>query len=274
MAVVTEADVEAFERDGYWITPKLFDDDEIERFRAGLARVEAGDYQTGRKPTLDMPFFPDPKALRKIDNAWWADNDLASLATDRRLGEIAAALLRESSVRLWQDQLLDKPSSVDGAANIGWHQDWDSWKTVASRPAFVTAWVAFDDVDETNGAMQVLVGSHKWGHVAGQSNFLGTDVDAQLEALNANGEAPPRHLKMRAGQVSFHHVLAFHGSGPNTSGAPRRSLAVHLVAGDGVNAIDEGEGWRHYNLDLLKQRGGSLGDPYAIDDLWPVVYAR
>ncbi|MEY2471237.1 MAG: hypothetical protein QOK28_566 [Actinomycetota bacterium] len=265
-------DVHAFQRDGYVISPPIFSAEEVERFRAAVARVEAGDYRSGKRPTLDLPIPPDPTALRKIDNAWWADPDLASLATDRRLGEIASALLGAPTVRLWQDQLLDKPPTGVTAGNIGWHQDWDSWRTVASRDAFVTAWVALDDVDEVNGAMQVIVGSHKWGHIAGASNFLGTDVDAQFAALNNGRRAEARHLSMRAGQVSFHHVLTFHGSGPNTSDRPRRSLAVHYMAGD-LTAIDEGEGWRHYNLGLLQGRGKGVGDAFADDELWPLVYS-
>jgi ectoine hydroxylase-related dioxygenase (phytanoyl-CoA dioxygenase family) len=270
--VIAPPDIEAFQRDGYWIAPQIFSAAEVETFRTALARVEAGEYGTGKRPTLDLPIPPDPTALRKIDNAWWADADLAALATNARLGEIAAALLGVPSVRLWQDQLLDKPPTGVDTGNIGWHQDWDSWRTVASRDAFVTAWVALDDVDEVNGAMQVIVGSHEWGHIAGGSNFLGTDVEAQLAKLAGDRPVEPRHLSMRAGQVSFHHVLTFHGSGRNASDRPRRSLAVHYVAGD-VTAIDEGEGWRHYNLDLLRSRGGAVGDAYAIDEWWPVVHA-
>jgi ectoine hydroxylase-related dioxygenase (phytanoyl-CoA dioxygenase family) len=270
-------DVGAFQRDGYLIAPKIFDDDEVERFRAALARVEAGEYRTGKRPTLDLPIPPDPTALRKIDNAWWADPDLASLSTDARLGEIAAALLGVNTIRLWQDQLLDKPPTGIGpnksaGGNIGWHQDWDSWRTVASRDAFVTAWVALDDVDEENGAMQVIPGSHQWGHLAGESNFLGTDVDAQLAELAQERDAKPRHLCMQAGQASFHHVLTFHGSGPNMSARSRRSLAIHFMAGD-LTAVDEGDGWRHYNLGLLQSRGRGVGDAYADDEWWPLVYS-
>jgi ectoine hydroxylase-related dioxygenase (phytanoyl-CoA dioxygenase family) len=265
-------DVEGFQRDGYLIAPPIFSADEVECFRAALARVEAGKYLTGKRPTLDLPIPPDPNALRKIDNAWWADPDLASLSTDARLGEIAAALLGVPRIRLWQDQLLDKPPTGVDTGNIGWHQDWDSWRTVASRDAFVTAWVALDDVDEENGAMQVIPGSHQWGHLAGESNFLGTDVDAQLAELAQARDAQPRHLCMTAGQASFHHVLTFHGSGPNLSTRPRRSLAVHFMAGD-LTAVDEGDGWRHYNLGLLQGSGRGVGDPYDLDEWWPLVYS-
>jgi phytanoyl-CoA dioxygenase PhyH len=270
--VIGAAEVEAFHRDGYIISPPIFGEEEVERFRAALHRVEAGEYRTGKRPALDLPIPPDPSALRKIDNAGWADPDLRALATDPRLGAIASALLDVPTIRLWQDQLLDKPPTGIDAGNIGWHQDWDSWRTVASRDSFVTAWVALDDVDEVNGAMQVIVGSHGWGHVAGASNFLGTDVDAQFAKLNDGRAAQARHLSMKAGQASFHHVLTFHGSGPNNSDRPRRSLAVHYMAGD-LAAIDEGEGWRHYNLGLLQSAGGAVGDAYDNDELWPLVYS-
>jgi ectoine hydroxylase-related dioxygenase (phytanoyl-CoA dioxygenase family) len=266
-------DCQYFAEHGYWIAPEMFTGEEVERYRAAMDRVRAGDFRTGRPPTLDLPIPPDETALRKIDNAWWADPDLADLATDARLGAAAARLLGVDRIRLWQDQLLHKPPSGEARTRIGWHQDWDSWRTVASVDRFVTAWVALDDVDAANGAMQVLPGSNHWGLLQGQSNFLGTDLDAQLERLAAQHDVSPQLLEMKAGQVSFHHVLTFHGSASNTSERVRRSLAVHLVDAT-VTSVSHVDGWQHYNLGLLQQRGGAVGDAYDVDDLWPVVFAR
>jgi ectoine hydroxylase-related dioxygenase (phytanoyl-CoA dioxygenase family) len=264
-------DTRFFADNGYWIAPVVFSSDEVERFRAAFDRVRAGEHRTGRRPTLDLPIPPDETALRKIDNAWWADPDIAALATDARLGEIAARLLGVERIRLWQDQLLHKPPSGLDRTRIGWHQDWDSWRTVASHDRFVTAWVALDDVDVENGAMQVLPGSHHWGLLDGQSKFLDTDLDAQLDQLSAEHDVAPRLLEMKAGQVSFHHVLTFHGSSTNTSQRVRRSLAVHLVDA-AVSSVSHDDGWQHYNLALLQKRGGAVGDAYDLDDLWPVVF--
>jgi ectoine hydroxylase-related dioxygenase (phytanoyl-CoA dioxygenase family) len=75
---------------------------------------------------------------------------------------------------------------------------------------------------------------------------------------------------MQAGQVSFHHPLTFHGSGPNTSQRLRRSLAVHLVDAD-VRAVDLPGIWQHYNLGLFRERGGLVGETYRFDDLCPAV---
>src|SRR5262245_55387376 len=233
----------AYDADGQWTSPVLFSPDEVERFLEATDRVVGGDYRGSRAPTLCLPFTPTGHDLRKIDNAWWADPDLAALAAHPRLAEIAAALLGAPSVRLWQDQLLYKPPGDAATTTIGWHQDWASWDTVASHGAFVTAWVAFDDVDDDNGAMQMIPGSHHWGLVPGGSNFFATDRDEQLAGLRERG-AEPRSMVMEAGQVSFHHPLTFHGSGPNTSDRVRRSLAIHFVDAS-VTAVSREGIWQH-----------------------------
>lgn len=256
---------------GWWVSPVLFAMDDVERFRAATSRVVAGDYQGDRPPTLVLPPNPSDRDLRKIDNAWWADPDLASLATSPLLGAIAARLLGAESVRLWQDQLLYKPPGGPTETNIGWHQDWASWDTVASHDAFVTAWVAFDDVDDENGAMQMIPRSHTWGLVPGASNFFGRDREAQLDALGDRTPEPPASVILAAGQVSFHHPLTFHGSGPNTSDRLRRSLAIHFVDAT-VTAVARPGLWQHYNLELFRQRGGELGEAFRFDDLCPVVH--
>jgi len=263
----------SYEAEGQWTSPVLFTPAEITRFLDATERVVAGRHRSGREPVLCLPFEPGPHELRKIDNAWWADPDLAALATDARLGEIAAALLGASSVRLWQDQLLYKPPGGPSETTIGWHQDWASWDTVASHAAFVTAWVAFDDVDDDNGAMQIIPASHTWGLVPGASNFFGTDRDAQLARLGDGRAVESRSIVMRAGQVSFHHPLTFHGSGPNTSDRMRRSLAIHFVDAE-VSAVSEPGIWQHYNLALFLERGGLLGERYRFDDLCPTVFAQ
>ena len=78
-------------------------------------------------------------------------------------------------------------------------------------------------------------------------------------------------MVMQAGQVSFHHPLTFHGSGPNTSDRLRRSLAIHFVDAS-VTAVSREGVWQHYNLGLFHERGGQLGEPYGFDDLCPTVH--
>ncbi len=271
MLVDLESAKATYDEQGHWSSPVLFGEDAVARFLAAGERVVAGEHRGARAPALVLPFDPSPNDLRKIDDAWWADPDLAALATDPALGEIAAALLGARSVRLWQDQLLWKPPGGPAETTIGWHQDWASWDTVASHPAFVTAWVAFDDVDDANGAMQMLPGSQRWGLVEGGSNFFATDRDAQLVGLGPERAVEPVTVALPAGAVSFHHPLTFHGSGPNTSNRMRRSVAIHFMDAE-VTAVSRPGFWQHYNLALFRERGGELGERYRFDDLCPQVH--
>jgi ectoine hydroxylase-related dioxygenase (phytanoyl-CoA dioxygenase family) len=215
----------------------------------------------------------DPRALRKTDNAHGADNTVADLATDAVIGQIAARFMNTPEVRLWHDQLLYKPGQGEGSGdrsgNMGWHQDHAYWR--CTQPNLITAWVPFDDVTMDMGCLMVVPGSHQWGLLP-PGDFLDTDLNAMVrrlaEAASRSVRAEP--IVLEAGQVSFHHCLMIHGSGPNMSDRPRRSLALHLMPGY-ASYIPGPRGELHMNAILFKRAGGQAGDRFAGED-WPVLY--
>jgi ectoine hydroxylase-related dioxygenase (phytanoyl-CoA dioxygenase family) len=72
---------------------------------------------------------------------------------------------------------------------------------------------------------------------------------------------------MKAGQVSFHHALTIHGSGPNASAEARRSMAVHLMTGETTySARLIGEG--HFNAKMMTGRVHQRFE----GDAWPVLF--
>lgn len=263
----TADDVRFFEERGYWIGPKLFDDEDLNRFREHMDRVYAGEFETGRPPWRGYWRPDDGAVLRKTDNSHWADRTLRDLATDQRIGEIAARLMGQDVVRLWHDQLLYKPGSGPGVTrvNVGWHQDYQYWQC-AETPTLLTAWVAFDDVDLDNGCMQFMAGSHRWG-LEREGNFFEQDTQEQLRRLEAEHPIETVPVVMRAGQVSFHHCLTFHGSGPNRTRNPRRSLAIHLMAGE-TRYRPETASDSHMNVELARPRSG---EPFS-GQWFPVLF--
>jgi len=224
-------DLNFYQEHGYWISPKLISDERLEALRLHMDKVFNGEYETGQAPWSNWNGGP---GLRQANNSHWADNTIRQLATDPQIGEIAAGLLAASRVRIWHDQLLYKPGdqASQSGANVGWHQDYYYWQC-AAEPTLITAWVAFDDVTPDNGCMQVVPGSHRWG-LRNVNDFHAQDLKKQEEAIQlSDGQAfSPLPVRMKAGQVSFHHSLTFHGSGPNLTDRPRRSLAIHLMSGD------------------------------------------
>lgn len=89
--------------------------------------------------------------------------------------------------------------------------------------------------------MWMVPGSHRWGN---QIEFLRTQRHledlADFSAIEGfeppDGtdvtEVRPRPWPVRRGEISFHHSLTWHGSPHNTSGRPRRAIAIHYMTGE------------------------------------------
>jgi Phytanoyl-CoA dioxygenase (PhyH) len=220
--------------DGFWISPVLFDAEEVAALRREVVRVLDGERDFDSLYWEDPPAPADGLALRQVCNAWWVNRRLREVVRTPALGAIGAALMGTDEVRVWHDQVLLKPGRRTGGGapatgNVGWHQDYAYWRC-ANTMNMCTAWIALQDTEIANGAMRMVRGSHRWGLVEGSATFDSHDLDDLRDRHHRAGrdwsEVP---CVLRAGQVSFHHALTLHGSGPNTSGAPRLSIVVHLM---------------------------------------------
>jgi ectoine hydroxylase-related dioxygenase (phytanoyl-CoA dioxygenase family) len=147
------------------------------------------------------------------------------------------------------------------------------WK-VCSSEQMITAWIPFHDADEQIGTITMIDGSNLWPDNTGELNFFSSDLDGLEKKFNTDGE-PVKKVPMllKKGQVSFHNCLTIHGSGPNLTDQPRRSIAVHLQ--DAKNLYQEyvfknGEKAWHTNCDFARKINGipDFTDP----DVCPVLY--
>ncbi len=111
------------------------------------------------------------------------------------------------------------------AKQIAWHQDASYWPLTPSK--VITVWLAIDDVDEDNGPMTVIPGSHRHGQIPFEKvddydrNVLGQSVPRPLDW----GDEPVA-FTMKAGQISMHSDLLLHGSMPNSSDRRRCGLTL------------------------------------------------
>ena len=119
---------------------------------------------------------------------------------------------------------------------IGFHQDWTIVDEEQHQAAGI--WCALGDVDETNGCLLVVPGSHRLPSAPRGFNS-GFPYDPLIpELLRAHTIRVP----MRAGQAMIFSQRLFHGSNPNTVAgrlrlcahgivAPRDAQVQHYVAG-------------------------------------------
>lgn len=133
---------------------------------------------------------------------------------------------------VWGSHFFIKPPR--SAGTVPWHQDAYYWPLSPCNT--VTVWVAFDDVDEANGGMKLIPGSHKGGLMKhGQTS----DANATLSLGLADGSAFSANdavqFRLKAGEISMHDDRAIHGSQANPSDRRRAGLTIRY-SGTNVKA--------------------------------------
>ena len=223
--MLTESQIAEFKAKGFLNAGPVIGDEEVEVLRNELARVIENHESLERKPVRIMNLSGhDQTPVWQIVNIWEASDAYRELMCNRKIVEEIAQLTDATQLRIWHDQIQYKPAEV-GGVNM-WHQDAPLWPII--RPMTeVSAWVALDDVDESNGCMSMVPGSHLWGN---QIEFLHTlpSFDAMPPSLDGH-QITVEKRPVRKGEVHYHHALVWHGSHENTSGRPRRAIAFHYM---------------------------------------------
>ncbi len=224
--MLTEAQVAEFQARGFLNGGRLLDEDRVEALREELARViEDKERSDAPQPVLlrnlnrnpDMPVW-------QVVNIWEASQPYRALICERKIVEEMAQLTGARELRVWHDQIQYKPAEVGGVTM--WHQDAPLWPILTPMTE-VSAWVALDDVDEVNGCMSMVGGSHRWGN---QIAFIRSLKDYEDMPAEFNGQkVEVVRCPVQKGEVHYHHALTWHGSHANTSNRPRRAIAIHYM---------------------------------------------
>eukprot|EP00592_Proboscia_alata_P019157 CAMPEP_0194416176 /NCGR_PEP_ID=MMETSP0176-20130528/15107_1 /TAXON_ID=216777 /ORGANISM="Proboscia alata, Strain PI-D3" /LENGTH=250 /DNA_ID=CAMNT_0039221331 /DNA_START=48 /DNA_END=797 /DNA_ORIENTATION=+ len=242
---------EEFRRQGFVkIPPSTFslDTDTITSLRQEFSNLFAGDYSTG--------IYPDEihwrhgisheHSTREICNGWKASHIVQTVVGSEELGRIACGLMGWEASRIGQDDVLHKPPHSNP---VGFHQDgtYISDNFCPRDDNCLTMWIALDDADEGNGALQYAPGSHSWQNeskndVSASSFHVGDEQDhftSLREAARRAGRdeaevvSSVQTVPVKVGEMVVHHQSVWHGSGSNASSTRiRRALVIHLIDGE------------------------------------------
>ena len=143
-----------------------------------------------------------------------------------------------------------------GAA-VEWHSDWAFYPH--TNDTGLALGVYLDDVDEDNGPMMVIPGSHKAGVIDHHSDEYFCGAIDPMKTPMAFSHAVP--LTGAAGTITLHHVRALHGSALNRSTKPRRLLLQGYFPADAwpLNGFRNGQSIDDF--DALIVRGVSTLEP-------------
>jgi len=128
---------------------------------------------------------------------------------------------------VWTVELIIKPPHSPRMVTM--HQDLTYWG-LDGVDGVVSAWIALSDVTPANGAMRYVTGSHRFGQIDhrdtfGEHNILPRGQEVTF-AHDPNDEVD---VALAAGEVSLHHGLMVHGSGPNGAEIERAGVVIRYV---------------------------------------------
>jgi len=238
MLDISDADIAAFQRDGFLIRDRIIDPDTVVLLCEEMRRSYAGEYDSGLYPD-EVNWNPgdDPHVTRQICNVWKSNRVLASVILAEASGKATATLNGWPGARIAQDNLLMKPPAADGipGGSLGMHQD-SAYAGWINPRLMCTVWIALDDVTHPGGTMEFAKGSHLWGAAPPIEAFHNPEdyqSDFRRAAEVAGVETPEMvPVEVPAGGGSIHHGWLWHGSGPNTTPNPRRSVVSHQISSE------------------------------------------
>jgi phytanoyl-CoA hydroxylase len=258
-AMLTDAQKEQYQRDGYIVIPNFKTAGEIARLRARAAQIVADfdpsaaagifttreqekstdDYFLGSDNTIrcffeEEAFGPDGRlkqdkslSINKIGHAMHdLDPVFRAFSTDVRLPALARDLGLEQ-VQVWQSMYIFKQPGIGG--EVRWHQDATYFDTT---PVSVTTfWFALEDATLENGCMWAEPGGHR-GPM--RERFVRNGDEVKVEKLDStpwpdNSTAVP--LECKAGSLVCFHGLLPHYSAPNRSPVSRHAYTLHATDG-------------------------------------------
>lgn len=212
-----------FDRDGWIVARGVVPCDELAAMQEVFTAVVP--------ENAGLPVSPNG-VLSEITGASRAYEPLARIACDSRFGALVAGALGASRVQLLQDSLLYKPARDGGP--VHWHQDY-TYVGFLTPPRVVSLRIALLPEHGDTGCMRVVSGSHHWGQVGDVLALTESRVESLVPSLSSEQReavAGATPLVLEAGDVSIHHCLTLHGSGPNRSGQARRTIILRMFDGD------------------------------------------
>jgi ectoine hydroxylase-related dioxygenase (phytanoyl-CoA dioxygenase family) len=214
-----DAAVERYRRDGFLFPVRVASADTAARWRHEIESVED---RWRDDATLPMPFTDFARANFHVVCA-----AAARLAHEPTILDAVESLIGPDIICWMTELIVKEPRSTK---ILTMHQDLTYWGLDGAEH-LVTAWLALTDATVANGAMRFVRGSHRSGQVAhrdtfGADNLLSRGQEIAVEYDRAD-EVP---VELDAGQMSLHHGLMYHGSGPNITDGRRVALVFRYVS--------------------------------------------
>lgn len=201
-------------------------------------------------PTMprDKVFYEDkerPDTLKQVQSLHDYREYFAELFLGGVFPAIASELLDDEVVPT-NIQYFNKPPGVGQPTPA--HQDGYYFKL--SPCEALTMWLALDVVDEENGCMRYVRGSHRGGmRPHGRTGTLGFSQGI-TDFPREDDLADERPVSVQPGDVIAHHAMTIHRADGNSSSRSRRALGLTYYA---ASAHEDAQVKDAYHVELIEE---------------------
>lgn len=212
---LTEAEVDAYRRDGYVLRRGLFAPDEVALLSTAIRTdpaIAANTYarMDSKGASTELALWNHP-----------GDDVFGAVARSARIVDSMEKLLG-GEVYHWHSKLTMKRPKVGGAWD--WHQDYGYWyRNGCLFPQMASVFISVDPSTRENGCLEVLRGSHLLGRL--EHGVVGGQVGADIERVEAAMKVLEHvFVEQEPGDALFFDCNTLHTSGQNRSEKSRNVL--------------------------------------------------
>ncbi len=213
------------ERDGFVVVREFLPIDELTRLQSELDR-----YICDIVPTLpdSDAFYHDkarPETLKQLQHMG-GDAFFNKYRQNRRWLDLATALIGEPC-KAQEPEWFNKPPGVEHTTPP--HQD--NFYFCLAPPRVITMWLALDRVDDENGCLRYVPGSHHHGiRPHGSTAVLG--FSQGVLDYSPEDEAQEVAIHLNVGDLVAHHGETIHRADPNVSPTRNRRAFAMVFRGE------------------------------------------
>lgn len=248
----TPADLQqTFRRDGYIVVRSFLDQAEVADVYTNLDRLI-----NDVVPTLprEQIFYEDKEntaTLKQIQQLQHNDAYFGGLFFNSKFEKLAQLLLG-GPVDGRNMQYFNKPPSTGKATPP--HQD--GYYFMIKPAEALTMWLAMDHVDEENGCVRYVHGSHEWGmRPHGRTQTLGFSQGVTDYGIASDLEHETA-LPAQPGDLLVHHCMTIHRADANQSTDRTRRALGFIYYSDAAEVDEEAHAAYQKRLaDEMKSKG-------------------
>ena len=208
-----------FERDGYIFIPGFLGKEEVNRINSKLENFISEAVPTIPPRHVFYEIENDPETLKQLQDLQVYDQFFSTILYNSEFRKIAEILLEDKVIGKTLEYF-NKPPKVGKPTPP--HQD--GYYFMLKPQKAVTMWMALalEDVDEENGCVRYIKGSHLKGmRPHGKTKTLGFSQGITDYGLPEDVEVP---FPAKPGDLLIHHALTIHRADGNSSNRTRKAM--------------------------------------------------